>query len=87
MSHYLLDPKMSPQKTVTLHNLKNIDRNGFIHEIASSSILNTIPISDNVYTIWNLWKTDYLRKCNTFAPIQQQYVKNRSNPWFNSDLL
>ena len=66
VSHYLFDPKVSPQKTVTLRNLKNIDRHAFIHEIASSSILNSIHFYDDVYTAW---KTEYLRICNTFAPI------------------
>ena len=62
-------PQSEPSKTVTLRNLKNIDRHAFIYEIASSTILNSIHFYDDVYTAWNLWKTEYLRICNTFAPI------------------
>ena len=54
--------------------------------INSNVLQNVVNIND-VNVAWNTFKSEFLRICNNQAPLCTSRVKNRYNPWINSEMV
>ena len=85
-------PKVKRQhKSVRCRSYKHFDEQSYVEGVMNSLVFCGIANSDknqgNTEKIWSEWKAEFLRISNKHAPIKVSRVKNRYNPWMNSDII
>ena len=77
----------SGTNVISTRNLNNFNRDTFTSKIVNSDTFNTLNNICDVELAWNIWKKEYLRICNTEAPVRMNRIRKVNNPWFNHDIL
>ena len=50
-------------------------------------MFSNVLATNNADIAWSIWKSEFLRICQTHAQLKQIKVKSRFNPWFFSKIL
>ena len=59
----------------------------FTYDLLNSPVFADLFENNDTENIWITWKTEFLRISHKHTPIRNVRVKNRANPWFNSEIL
>ena len=62
------------------------EEDAFIHELINSELFSTLYDQTDVSIAWSSFKTEFLRICNKYAPIQHIRVKYTSKNWITSNI-
>ena len=68
-------------------NYKSFKETLFLNDIATSAIFNKLFSYINVEDVWRIWKNEFNRICNKYAPIKSCRVRQTRNPWISEDIL
>jgi hypothetical protein len=72
--------------SVTLRSLKKYNKEDFQASLLSTD-WNPVLLSDNVNEAWDRFKEIFLSVINTIASVKQIRLKQRTEPWIDSDIL
>ena len=72
---------------VRCRNFNKFNHDQFLCELVKSETLKSIYSATDVNTAWHIFKTEYLKICQIFAPIRKILVKDRYSPWFYNEIL
>ena len=72
--------------TVKLRSLKKYNKEDFQSNLLSAD-WSPVLLSNNVSESWNSFKHIFLSIVDNIAPLKQIRIKQRTEPWINSDIL
>ena len=76
------------KKVLTFRNYKKISTERFLNDLISLECLHdTDWCSSLLESKWYEFKNAFIKLSNEHAPIQCRRSKNKSNPWFDADIL
>ena len=76
------------EKVLTFRNYKTFSTERFLTDLLSlECIHDTDWCSSLLESIWYEFKNAFIKLSNEHAPIQCRRLKNKSNPWFDADIL
>lgn len=81
----ILKGQINRHKTVKLRSMKNYTTDGFITKLSAID-WSLIMSSSNLEYAWSNFKTNFLAVIDDIAPFRSVRVKQRAEPWFDSDL-
>ena len=78
--------QFNKHNTISIRSLKNYNVDDFIHKLKLcdwSSMFSVSSVDDS----WHIFKDIFLSILNTVAPIKEVRLKQRSEPWVDSNIL
>ena len=73
-------------QTIRKRTYKHFNYDAVIHELINSELFSTLYDQTDVSIAWSSFKTEFLRICNKYAPIQHIRVKYTSKNWITSNI-
>ena len=71
---------------IKVRSLKNYNKDDFQQSLLNAD-WSSVLICDNVSEAWNNFKLVFLSVIDSIAPVREIRVKQRTEPWINSDIL
>ena len=84
-----IDAKNTGHKMVNFRDYSDFNQDEFIEDLCNCELLcDPNALSDMTCdVIWLNWVNAFLKTCDRHAPIKSVRVKNRYNPWINSEII
>lgn len=71
---------------ISTRSLKNYSKEDFQANLVAAD-WNSVLLCDNVFEAWEKFKDIFVSVIDNIAPIKQLRIKQRTEPWINSDIL
>ena len=78
--------QFNKHNTISIRSLKNYNVDDFIHKLKLCDWSSMFSVS-SVDDCWHIFKDIFLSVLNTVAPIKEVRLKQRSEPWVDSNIL